>query len=112
MQLGGAHAADLAAVEQNAAGIGPAQPQDGTQQHRLAGAGAADDAEYLALVNLHVQPRVHYLRPEAVDHAAHLKQRTHQTSSSMNSTANSASTRITKKIDCTTASVVSRRMPQ
>src|ERR1700728_722716 len=121
MQLGGAHAADLAAVEQHAAGARQAQPQDGTQQHRLAGARAADDAEYLALVDLHVQPRVHHLFAEAVYHAAHLQQRAHQTSSSMNSTANNASTRITKNIDCTTASVVSRpssrdesrtRMPQ
>src|ERR1700722_18625492 len=121
MQFGGAHGADLAAVEQHAAGIGPAQSEDGTQQYRLAGARAADDAEHLSFEHLHVDAVVHQLLAEAVDHAAHLQQRAHQMSSSMNSTANKASTRITKKIDCTTASVVSRpssrddpctRMPQ
>src|SRR5579863_9580882 len=74
-----------------------------------------------SLVHLHADAVVHQLLAEAVDHTAHLQQRAHQMSSSMNSTANKASTRITKKIDCTTASVVSRpssrdepctRMPQ
>ncbi len=97
------------------------QAEDRPQQHRLAGARTADDAEYFVLHHDHVEVVVHDLRAEAIDDAERLDHRLaiwrcpdeavralgHQRSSSMNSTANSASARITRKIDCTTAIVVS-----
>ena len=53
--------------------------------------------------HLHVEAVVHELRPEAVDQPAHFQDRVDQMSISMNSTANSASARITRKMACTTA---------
>ena len=52
---------------------GRLQAEDGPQQHRLAAAGAADDAEDLAATHLHVEAVVHQLAPEAVDDAAHVQ---------------------------------------
>ena len=85
------------------------QSEDGPQQHRLAGAGAADDAEHLIGAHLHVEPVVHHLGPEAVHQPLHLQHRVQlQMSISMNSTANRASASITQKIACTTATVTRR----
>ena len=52
---------------------GALQSQDRAQQHRLAGAGAADDAEHLVGVHLHVEAVVHHLGAEAVDEPLHLR---------------------------------------
>jgi hypothetical protein len=38
---------------------GRLQPRDGAQQHRLAGARAADDAQDLAAIDVEVEPVVH-----------------------------------------------------
>src|SRR5262245_49816315 len=84
------------------------QAEERPEQHGLAAAGAADDAEDLAGADLEVEPVVHDLAAEPVDDAARLDDRRHQMSSSRNSTANIASARMTRKIDCTTATVVSR----
>ena len=87
----------------------PLQPEDGAQQHRFARTRPADDAEDLALLHGHVEMVVHHLRAEAVDEATNFDERFgHQISSSQNATANSASANNTRKIDCTTASVVRR----
>ena len=94
---------------QHLARLRPLQAEDGAQQHRLAGARAADDAEHLALLHGHVEMVVHHLRAEAVDQPAHFDEGFgHQMSSCQNATANSASANITRKMDCTTATVVRR----
>ena len=46
--------------------LGLRQAEDAAQQHRLAGAGAADDAEHLAAADLEVEPVVDDLRPKRV----------------------------------------------
>ena len=46
------------------AALRPQQPENVAQQDRLAGAGAADDAEHLARMHLEVEPVVDHLRPE------------------------------------------------
>ena len=51
------------------------QPDDRAQQHRLAGARAADDAEHLAAIDVEVEAVVDDLGAEAVDEAAHLDDR-------------------------------------
>src|SRR6185437_15044961 len=98
----------------HAAGVGPAQAEDGSQQHRLAGAGAADHAQDFSAVDVEVQVFVHDLFAELAAQAAHLDQRVtrfggcgdgHQFISMKNSAA-MASTTITRKIDCTTLEVV------
>ena len=108
-QLRPAHARDVAAVDAHHPGDRALQSEDGPQQHRLAGAGAADDAEHLVGAHFHVEPVVHHLGPEAVHQPLHLQHRVQpQMSISMNSTANSASASITQKIACTTATVTRR----
>ena len=85
------------------------QAEDGPQQHRLARSRAADDPEHLALEHRHVEAIVDDLPPETVDDTPDVDRRGHhQIPISMNSTANSASARITRKIAITTATVVSR----
>src|SRR5262249_48992108 len=96
---------DVVAADAHRAGERALQSQDGPQEHRLARARAADDAEHLVLVDLHVEPVVHHLPAEAVHQAAHFHHRAHQIFIRMNSTANSASASSTRKIACTTATV-------
>ena len=56
-----------------------------------------------------IAPVVHHLRAEAVDESTNFDEGFgHQTSSNQKATANSASANRTRKIDCTTASVVRR----
>ena len=54
---------------------GPVEPDDRAQQHRLAGARAADDAEHLAAVDVEIEIVVDDLTAEAVDEAADLDDR-------------------------------------
>src|SRR6187551_2347594 len=100
------------ALHQHLPRLRPAQSEDGAQQHRLAGTRAAEDAEHLATPHLHVESVVHELPPETVHQPADLDGEFlvggHQKSSFMNSTANRASASSTRKMDCTTATVVSR----
>ena len=49
------------------AAVRPVEPDDGAQQHRLAGAGAADHAQDLAAPDVEVEPVVHDLRAEPGD---------------------------------------------
>src|SRR6185369_4464882 len=93
---------DVAPFEPNGAFLRPLQAENGPQQHGFAGARSADDAEHFALDDRHVEMVVHHLRAESIHDADGFDHGLH-TPSSMNSTANSASARITRKIDCTTA---------
>src|SRR6185312_11792161 len=68
----------------------------------------AEDAEDLVLANLHLQAIVDHLPAEAIAEVPNLEHRISQTPISMKSTAKSASARITRKMACTTATVVSR----
>src|SRR5262249_10143998 len=102
---------EVAALQADHARLRSLQAEDGPQQHGFAGARAAHDAENFVLEHLHVELVVHHLGTEAIHDAARLDHRTpcgHQMSSSRKSTANSASARMTRKIDCTTATVVRR----
>src|SRR5258707_6402065 len=101
------------AVQLDGAGIRRPQSQYRAQQHGLSGAGAADDTEDLVRSHFHVQPVVNDLRAEAADETAYANHRSlsgfrHQKSICTNTTANIASARMTRKIDCTTATVVKR----
>src|SRR5689334_23483900 len=58
------------------AGIGRMQTQNRLQQHGLAAARAADDAEHLALDHLHVEPVMHHLLAEAVHDAVRSEEHT------------------------------------
>ena len=93
------------------------QAKDGTQQHAFAGSRSTDDAEHLARDDRHVEAIVHGLRAETVDNAERFDRRSDSSlladtpahiPISMNSTANIALARITRKIACTTAMVVRR----
>ncbi len=108
MELLLGHSGNVVALDSDETCLGALQSEHAAQQHGLARAGAADDAEHLVLVNLHGQPVVHDLRTEPVDQATHLQDGIVHTSISRNRTANSASAKITRKIDCTTAIVVRR----
>ena len=104
-----AHLRDVVALDAHRAGLRTLQPEDGAQQHRLACARPADDTKHLVLEDLHVETVVNHLAAEAVHEPAHLEHRVpHQMSNFMNSTANNASARITRKIACTTATVTRR----
>src|SRR6185437_11469980 len=107
-QRGTGELRDVMPLDADRAGLRPLQAEDAPQQHRLAGAGATDDAEHFVLPDLHVQPVMDHLGTEAVDQAAHLEDRVDQTPISMKSTAKSASARMTRKMAWTTATVVSR----
>ncbi len=107
-QLRRRHLRDVLTLDADHAGLRALQSQNAPEQHRLARARAADDAEHLVFIDLHVQAVVHQLGAEAVDQSANLQDRVPHMSSSMNSTANAASARMTRKIAWTTATVVSR----
>src|SRR5262249_19499415 len=110
-QLFLARPADIAAFHHHLAGDRLVQAEHRPQQHRLAGAGAADDADHFTGIHVEADTGVHRLRTEAVDHVAHRDDRSrlvHQKSSSTNTIAKIASAKITRKIDSTTATVVSR----
>src|ERR1700722_8373550 len=109
----GRQALHVPAIQIHAAAVRVLQPKYRAQQHRLAGPGTAHHAEYFVLSHFHVESVVHHLRAEAIVEAAHPDHRIeirveHQKLICTNNTANSASARITIKIDCTTATVVSR----
>ena len=76
-QLRRAHAGDVGAVDAHHPGLRALQPEDAPQQHRLARARAADDAEHLVPLDLHVEPVVNHLGAEAVDQPVHFEQRIH-----------------------------------
>src|SRR5581483_9928565 len=99
---------DVMPLDADGSGLRPLQAEDAPEQHGLAGAGAADDAEDLVLANLHLQAIVDHLPAEAIAEVPNLEHRISQTPISMKSTAKSASARITRKMACTTATVVSR----
>src|SRR5690242_5077210 len=94
-------------------GLRPAQIEDGAHQHRLAGAGPADDADDLAAAYVQIEILVHDLVTEDIGQPAHANRqlvgvgpgRAHQSISMKNSAA-SASSRITSEIVCTTLEVV------
>src|SRR5882757_923444 len=93
-------------------GIRLSQAQNRLQQHGLARAGAAHDAEYFVRADFHIEAVVDDLFAETVDEAAHSNDgiggcALHQKSICTNRTANNASAKMTKKMDCTTAIVVS-----
>ena len=96
------------AFDADDSGLGSLQTENASQQHGFAGTGAPDDAENLVLPNLHVEAIVHNLAAKPVDQSLHLEDRVDQMPISMNSTANKASARITRKMACTTATVVNR----
>src|SRR5581483_9920337 len=56
----------------DAAGNRLVEPDDRAQQHRLARAGAADDAHHLAAPDIEIQMIVHDVIAEGVHQAAHL----------------------------------------
>ena len=110
-------ACEVGAEETHLATLRPVQAKDGAQQHALAGSRSADDAEHLAGDDRHVEAIVHGLRAETVDDAERFDRRSDSglladipahIPISMNSTANIALARITRKIACTTAMVVRR----
>jgi hypothetical protein len=69
-QLGIAHCGDLAPLDLDGAGVRTSQAEQRLEQHRLAAAGAADDAEDLAVVHVEADAVVHHLCTEAVDDVA------------------------------------------
>ena len=54
------------------AGLDLVEADDGAQQHRLAGARAADHAQHFAAIDVEIEMIVQELVAEAVDQAAHL----------------------------------------
>ena len=102
---------DVLPEDLDPAALGPHQPQDATQQHRLARAGAADDREHLAGPDLEVDPVVHHLCAEAgaqpPDPHDSLVRGRHMPSDEK-TTEKIASNTITRKIATTTESVVLR----
>ena len=93
----------------------PVKPDDGAQQHRLAGARAADDAQHLAAPHIEIETVMDDLRAERVDQTADpddgvaVRIGCHvQIFSTENTIENAASVTMTKKIDSTTDWVVSR----
>src|SRR5690606_10423903 len=99
----------LLAEHPDASPAGAPQADNGAQQHRFARARTADHAEELTREDGQIQVFLHGLLAEAVDQPADLHQGfafvAHQ-SISMKNRAASASSRMTTKMDCTTAEVV------
>src|SRR5688572_28897102 len=95
-------------VEQHLALVGPMQAGERAQQHRLARARAARDADDLARHDVEVDPVMHHVLAEAVHDAARREDRTPHSPTRSKKIENSASSTITRKIDFTTALVVSR----
>src|SRR5690606_37445242 len=93
----------------DASPAGAPQADNGAQQHRFARARTADHAEDLTREGVQIQVLVHGLLAEAVDQPADRHQGfafvAHQ-SITMQNRAASASSRMTTKMDCTTAEVV------
>ena len=73
----GPQAGDLAAVEEDAAGVGRLEAGDQVEQRRLAGAVGADDAEDLALVDIEGDVGVGGEAAEALGHAFDVEQQAH-----------------------------------
>lgn len=96
------------ALDADDTGLRSLQPENASQQDGFAGAGAPDDAEHLVLPHLHVETVVHNLAAKPVDQSLHLQDRVNQMPISIKRTANKASARITRKMACTTATVVNR----
>src|SRR6056297_803808 len=98
------------AEEPDTARLRPAQPHDGAQEHRLAGARAAHHAQHLAALDVEVEIVVHDMAAELVADTAQRDDRfiRHHTPNSAKKTENSASATITAKIAVTTAPEVIR----
>src|SRR5690606_34881612 len=105
-ELGRARAPDVGAQKPDASRGRPVQADDLAQEHRLAAAAAADERDQLAAADSQVDAVVHHLRAEARAHRVDLDDRIAHSSSSCSSTANSASSRITATMLCTTVEVV------
>ena len=69
-QLSVVHGGDLAAFDRDGAGVGAPQPEQRPEQHALAAARAADDAEDLARLDVEADAVVHHLGAEAIDDVA------------------------------------------
>src|SRR5260221_3532113 len=106
---------DGLALDRHLAGVGPVQPGEGFQQHRFARSRTARNAEDFAAHDVEVQLVVDHLPAEAVDDAARAEDRrgarfeagAHSPSFSKRM-EKSASSTITRKIDFSTARLVSR----
>ncbi len=100
----------LGAEHPDRAGGGTDQADDGAQEDRLAGAGAADDAQYLAPVEVEIEVLVHDMGAELGPQVAHLDDRLarHQMPTSAKKIEKSASARMTMKIEITTEREVRR----
>ena len=109
----------------DAAFFGMLQSDDRTHQHRFAGARTANDAQYLPHTDVEVELIVDDLRAKGIAQSAHLyrnvvmrvpvvgmgkgRLRHHQSQPiPVKNTAKKASSTMTRKIPCTTASVVRR----
>ena len=109
LELGRRQLREVATQHSHLARLGTLQAEDGAQQHGLARARPADDAEYLTALDGHVEMVVHHLRAEAIHQSANFDERFgHQMSSCQKAMANIALAKMTRKIDCTTATVVRR----
>jgi len=60
-------------LDGDGAGVDRLQRVDAAQQRRLAGAGAADEADHLMLAHVHVDPAQHVVVAEALLHPAELQ---------------------------------------
>ncbi len=105
---------DIVAQDVDAARLRPVEADDGAQQHRLAAARAADDAQHLAAPDIEIEAVMHRLRAEPRHQPAHpdhdivLVFRHRQIFRIENRIENAASATMTTKIDSTTDCVVRR----
>ena len=103
--LVGGYVQYVAAQDLDAARHRPVEADDGAQQHRLAGARAADDADHLAAPHIEVDAVMDDLRAERIDQVAHpdddvvVSDAMRQTFSTEKMIENAASVTMTKKID-------------
>jgi len=98
----------LLAVEPDRAGLGPQQAEDALQQHRLSGAGPADDDQRFAGSDGKIDSGQHPLRAEGLAHSLQQQLFGHEPNTSTVMTRLSERMR-TKAV--TTASVVARPTP-
>ncbi len=112
LELRDAEIPERAAHQAHLARLRALQAEDGPQQHGFSRARAADDAEHLAPLDGHVEMVVHDLAAEAIDEALDLDDGfdagVAHMSSCQKMIAKTAFAKITRKIDCTTATVVRR----
>src|SRR5262245_291215 len=94
------------AQQLDAAGGGSQQADRLLQQHRLAGAAAADQCHHFAAFDPEAHAVVDQIAAEPGDHRVDLQHRSHQMSNRCNVTANTASSTMTQTMLCTTVEVV------